>query len=436
MMAHSRKNSCFLAIIWVATLVSTRVCGEDWPGHRGLKRDGVSPEKGLAKTWPKNGPKLLWTLDKAGAGFGGPAVLGGYVFLMGTVGKEEVLHKFGPNGALEWSSPIGPIYDFQGNNWSGGPNATPTVGKGMVFCAGSQGIVAAFDAESGKLVWKIDTVAKLGAEINPIGGGPAKKGWGFCGSPLLDEGKLIVATGGQGGLITALSPASGNVLWRSVQVKDQATYGSTMVVDCLGMQVYVVATQSGAVGVSAKDGALVWRYQRETEYPDIVACTPVCVQGKILLPVGHGGDCAMLGFEAGGPNGGVKVTPAWVAKEISNNHGGFVVQGERVIGFHAKRAWTAQNLSDGKVVWSGRRNAIGSGNAILVDDKLIALAEDTGDVALIDGLGNSYKELGRFMLPKESTIRKSGGRRWTHPVVSDGKLYIRDQELLYCYDLR
>jgi outer membrane protein assembly factor BamB len=113
-----------------------------------------------------------------------------------------------------------------------------------------------------------------------------------------------------------------------------------------------------------------------------------------------------------------------------------VVQGERVIGFHAKRAWTAQNLSDGKVIWSGRRNAIGSGNAILVDGKLIALAEDTGDVALIDGLGNSYKELGRFMLPKESTIRKSGGRRWTHPVVSDGKLYIRDQELLYCYDLR
>lgn len=113
-----------------------------------------------------------------------------------------------------------------------------------------------------------------------------------------------------------------------------------------------------------------------------------------------------------------------------------MVVGDKVIGFHAKRSWTAQALADGKVVWSGRRNAIGSGNAILIDGKVIALAEDTGDVALIDGKGSAYKELGRFTLPKESAIRKSGGRRWTHPVVSDGKLYLRDQDLLFCYDLR
>lgn len=203
---------------------------------------------------------------------------------------------------------------------------------------------------------------------------PPKKGWGFCGSPLLDGEKLIVATGGPGGLITALEASTGKVLWRSEKVKDQATYGSVIGFECMGQPVYAVATQTGAVAVSAKDGSPVWRYQREAEYPDIVACTPVVVGEKLLLPVGHGGDCALLVFSSGA-EGKIEVKPAWVAKEISNNHGGFVVSGDRVFGFHAKRAWTAQNLADGKVLWSGRRNALGSGNAILVDGKVIALAE-------------------------------------------------------------
>lgn len=409
--------------------------GDDWPGYRGPKRDGVSAEKGLFASWPKSGPKLVWTVDKAGAGFGGPAVVQGATFLLGTVDKEEALHKVNADGKVLWSSIIGPVFDFQGNNWSGGPNATPTVGKNLVFCQGSQGILAAFNVETGLQVWKLDTVAQLGAEVNPIGGGPPKKGWGFCGSPLLDGEKLIVATGGPGGLFTALEASTGKVLWRSEKVKDQATYGSVIGFECMGQPVYAVATQTGAVAVSAKDGSPVWRYQREAEYPDIVACTPVVVGEKLLLPVGHGGDCALLVFSSGA-EGKIEVKPAWVAKEISNNHGGFVVSGDRVFGFHAKRAWTAQNLADGKVLWSGRRNALGSGNAILVDGKVIALAEDTGEVALIDPAGGAYKELGKFTLPKESTIRKSGGRRWTHPVVANGKLYLRDQELLFCYELR
>lgn len=408
---------------------------EDWPGYRGPNRDGSSAEKGVASSWPKSGPKLAWTFDKAGSGLSGPAVVGGQVFLLGTVDKNEVLFKIGPDGKQAWSAPIGPVYDFQGNSWSGGPNATPTVGKNLVFCQGSQGILAAFDIATGKEVWKTDTSAELGAEVNPIGGGPAKKGWGFCGSPLVDGDKLIVATGGAGGLITSFDAGTGKIVWRSKEFKDQATYGSVMQFDCLGEKVYAVAVQNGAVAVSAKDGQPVWKYQRDSDYPDIVACTPVAVEGKLLLPVGHGGDCALLAFSKGA-DGKVEAKPVWVAKEISCNHGGFVVVGDKVIGFHAKRSWTSQALADGKVVWSGRRNAIGSGNAILVDGKVIALAEDTGDVALIDGKGAAYKELGRFTLPKESAIRKSGGRRWTHPVVSDGKLYLRDQELLFCYDIR
>ena len=386
-------------------------------------------------SWPKSGPKLIWTLDKAGAGFSGPAVVGGFTYLMGTSDKEEVLHKISPEGKVLWSSPIGPIFDFQGNNWSGGPNATPTIGKKLAYCQGSQGTLAAFDLETGKQIWKLDTVSDLAAEVNPIGGGPAKKGWGFCGSPLLDGDKLVIAPGGPGGLFTALNAATGKVIWRSEKVKDQATYGSVIAFECLGQPVYAVATQSGAVAVFAKDGAPAWRYQREAAYPDIVACTPVIVGGKLLLPVGHGGDCALLGFstESGGK---IEVKPEWTAKEISNNHGGFVVSGERVIGFHAKRAWTAQNLSDGKIIWSGRRNALGSGNCILVDGKVIAFAEDSGEVALIEANGPAYKEMGKFTLPKESAIRKSGGRRWTHPVVADGKMYLRDQELLFCFELR
>lgn len=415
--------------IIIGLLAGSDLIAADWPGHRGPARDGVSSETGFSP-WPKEGPPLRWTFNKAGAGYGSPAVSNGIIYLLGTREKNEVALAIDASGKELWSSVIGPIYDFQGNSWSGGPNATPTLADGKVFAQGSQGILVCFEAASGKQVWSIDLVKELGAEVNPVGGGPAKMGWGFSASPLRDKDSLIFTTGGSGGLFTSVDPATGKVKWRSANLKIQATYGSVAVGEFDGMRQYMVMTQNGAAAVKASDGVTAWQYKREADYPDIVAGTPVVTPSGIYISAGYGGEATLLKPTAKG------VEAVWSAKEISSNLGGFVISGKHAFGFHGKRSWACQELENGNVAWTGKRNALGSGSAILADGKLIAMAEDTGAVAMIQADPAGYKELSRFTLPVESAIRKTSGRRWTHPVLSDGNLFLRDQELLFCYKIR
>lgn len=411
-------------------LLGTGILGAaDWPGHRGPARNGTSTETGLAP-WPKDGPPLQWTFKGAGAGYGSPAISKGVVYLLGTRDKNEVAQAIDANGKELWSSVIGPIYDFQGNSWSGGPNATPTVADGRVYAQGSQGILACFDASTGKKAWAVDLAGQLGGEVNPVGGGPAKMGWGFSASPLRDMDSLVVAPGGAGGLFAALDPVTGKVKWRSPGLKTQATYGSVAVGDFGGVRQYMVMTQNGAAAVRASDGTACWEYKRDADYPDIVAGTPVVTPGGVYISAGYGGEATLLKPSAAG------VEAVWSAKEISSNLGGYVIHGKHAYGFHGKRSWACQEIDTGMVAWTGKRNSLGSGSAILADGKLIAMAEDTGIIAMIQADPAGYKELARFTLPAESTIRKTGGRRWTHPALSNGYLFLRDQELLFCYKVR
>lgn len=423
-------NRSWKAVALALGLIGTgTLTAADWPGHRGPTRDGVSSETGLSP-WPKEGPPLRWVFNKAGAGYGSPAISKGTIYLLGTREKNEIALAIDPSGKELWSAVIGPIFDFQGNSWSGGPNATPTVADGKVYAQGSQGILACFDATSGKQIWLVDLVKELKAEINPVGGGPAKMGWGFSASPLRDKDNLIVATGGAGGLFSALDPDTGKVKWRSTDLKVQATYGSVSVGEFGGMRQYIVMTQNGAASVKAVDGSTAWQYKREADYPDIVACTPVMTSNGIFISAGYGGEATLLKPTSNG------VDTVWSAKEISSNLGGFVISGKHAYGFHGKRSWACQDLETGNVTWTGKRNALGSGNAIFADGKLIAMAEDSGAVAMIQADRSAYKELARFTLPAESATRKTGGRRWTHPALSDGNLFLRDQELLFCFKLR
>lgn len=425
----SRPLNAFMGTFGLWLIISPMTRAADWPGLRGLARDGVSAETGLV-AWPKNGPALKWTFNAAGAGYGSPAVVNGTVYLLGTKEKNEVVLAIDGSGKELWSTVIGPIFDFQGNSWSGGPNATPTVADGRVYAQGSQGILLCVDATSGKNIWSVDLAKELAAEVNPVGGGPAKIGWGFSASPLRDQTRLVVATGGQGGLFTSLDPATGKVQWRSDSLKVQATYGSVTVGTFGGVRQYITMTQNGAAAVNASDGSTAWVYKRDADYPDIVACTPVITPSGVYITAGYGGEATLLKVAA------KSAEPVWSAKEISSNLGGFVISGKYAFGFHGKRSWACQDLEYGNAVWTGKRNALGSGSAILADGKLIAMAEDTGAVALIQADSASYKELSRFNLPVESAIRKSGGRRWTHPALSDGLLFLRDQELLFCYKVR
>lgn len=428
------KLKDLLSFAVLGSILSTTVNADDWSGFRNSDRTGNSKETGLQAAWPKSGPKAAWVFKNAGAGYSGPAIVGNHVYLMGAREGKELLFKLDANGKELWALELGAMFDFNGNTFSGGPNSTPTVDGNLVFGLGSQGILICADSQTGKLVWKKDLPKEMNAEVNPVGGGPDKMGWGFCWSPIVDGENLICVPGGKDGMIAALDKKSGKEVWRSKDTSYQATYASPVLANIQGTKMVVQMTQKGAVGVDASTGKLLWEYKRDTDYPDVVCPTPIVNGNSVIISAGFGAGMDGLSIVKGGA--GFEAKQLFAKKEIANDNGGVVLVGKHLYGFHLKRAWECVEAETGKVAWTSARRALGAGSVISADGRLYLLTEDSGEVAMLTANSEGYKEISKFTLPELSKIRKSRGRIWTHPAISNGKLYIRDQELLYCFDIK
>jgi outer membrane protein assembly factor BamB len=409
----------------------------DWPQWRGPDRSGVSRETGLLQMWPKGGPRLVWTYEGAGTGFSGPAIVGGRLYIMGARQDTEFLLAVDDQGKEAWSAKIGPVFDFKTNAWSRGPNATPTVDGELVYGLGSQGDLVCVKAADGKEVWRRSMPKELGGEINPVGGGPEKMGWGYSWSPLVEGDLLICAPGGPKGLLAALDKKSGKVRWRSKESAAgksyEGNYSSPVAADIGGVRQIIQMTQEGAIGVSAKDGSVLWTYTREDPFPDVVCPTPI-VQGNQVYLTAWGGGATLLTIEGGGNK--FKATEAYQEKEIANRHGGVVLVGKYVYGYHEVRSWDCQEFASGRVKWAERgRRALPAGTLSAADGLLYCLGEQ-GEVALLEPNPAKYVERSRFTLPRESAQRKSSGKVWVPPVIANGRLYLRDQELVFCYKIK
>jgi outer membrane protein assembly factor BamB len=406
----------------------------DWPQLRGPDRSGVSQETGLLKTWPRTGPKLVWTYANAGTGFAGMAVVAGRVYTMGCRGTTEYVLALDAKGQELWSARIGPLFDFDINRWSRGPNATPAVDGGRVYALGSQGVLVCVDAARGTVLWQKDLPRELGAEVNPVGGAPAGKGWGFAWSPLVDGRQLICTPGGPRGLLAGLDKMTGEVLWRSKEVTAQATYSSPILAEVSGTRQVIQVTQDGVVGVAVKDGTLLWQYKREDPYPEFVCPTPVCRGNRVYVTAGWGAGCDLIELTPAGQK--FTARAVYSEKEIANRLGGVVLVGDSLYGYHDTRAWECQDFATGAIKWSARgRRALGLGSVIAADGSLYCLAEN-GEAALLQASPEKYTQQGRFKLPRESSQRKEGGKVWTYPSLADGHLYLRDQELIFCYRIK
>jgi outer membrane protein assembly factor BamB len=412
----------------------------DWPQWCGPNRDGHSKETGLLKKWPKDGPELVWTFDKAGAGYAGPAVVGGKVYLMGARDQTEYLFALDGKGRELWSARIGPVYDFKSNRWSRGPNATPTVDGDLMFALGSQGELVCVDT-GGKERWRKNMAKDLGGQISNVGGGPEGMGWGFSWSPLVDGEQLICVPGGEQGLLAALNKKTGEVIWRSKGVKDRCTYSSPILATFGGVKQYIQQTNAGIVAVEAKTGDVLWYYKRKRPWNDVVCPTPLRRGDRIYATATTNGGCSLIQVKSTGAK--FEIEEVYSAKLISNYHGGVVQVGKYVYGYHGDREWACQDFAaGGDNKWEPGPKALGGdgsgGSLICADGRLYCLSEndDTGVAGMLEPNPEKYTEISRFALPRKSALRKERGGVWTHPVIADGKLYLRDQELIFCYKVK
>lgn len=403
-----------------AAVLGTTILGgfamADWPQWRGPDRTDISKEKGLLAEWPGDGPKVDWIYKEGGLGYAGFAVVGDSLYTMGARGDVEMLIALSAaDGKQKWAVPIGALLT---NGWGDGPRGTPTIDGDFVYTLSGQGNLICAKTSDGSVVWK--------ASMRDLGG--RTPNWGYTESPLVDGGKVVVTPGGAKGAVAAFDKASGQLLWQSKEFVEPAQYASIIAVDHNDKRQYVQLTMSKIVGLDAETGAVLW----VTDFPGKTAVipTPIFHEGNVYVAAGYGVGCKMINVGEGN-----KVSEVYRNDVMVNHHGGVVLVGDHLYGYSDKGGWTCQDFKTGKQVWAERR-ALGKGAVTYADGKLYLLGESDGQVVLIDASPAGWKEHGRFTLTPQTTNRNPKGKIWTHPVIANGKMYLRDQELIYCFDVK
>jgi outer membrane protein assembly factor BamB len=414
-----KTRPLFLLAACLCVILTARAA--DYPQWRGADRTDVSNETGLLKTWPKEGPKLLWTYKDAGAGYSGPSVVGDRLYCVGADAKHEFAFALDvKKGEKLWSTDFSPGFTQDRGD---GPRGNPTVDGDHVYVMGGGGQLACLKTD-GTLVWS--------KNLNKDLGGQMMSGWGNSESVLVDGDQVVCTPGGKNGTLAALNKLTGEVIWRSKDSTDPAAYSSVIVATYNNVRQYVQMTGKGVIGVAPKDGKVLWHYT-EGEYKTAVIPTPVYRDGEVFITRGYGVGCDMIKLT---PNddGTFKAEKAYANKNMVNHHGGVVLIGDDLYGYSDSKGWICQDFKSGDVKWSDK--SLGKGSVTCADGMLYCYDESTGTVALDEVSTAAWKETGRFNLPEKSDLHKGQVRYWTHPVVSNGRLYVRDQNLLFCFDVK
>jgi len=427
-------SSIYLAVVALSLVAPAPKGGAakgDWPQWRGPNRDGHSAATGLLTKWPEGGPKLLWKIDKLGPGFGSPALAGGRLFILGSTteddgGKEIALCLEPVSGKEHWRAEVGAFYN---NGWGSGPRSTPTVDGEQVYVLGARGDLHCLNIQDGKKVWSKNLVTDFGGGI---------PNWGYSESVLIDGDRLICTPGGNKGALASLDKKTGEVKWRSEDLKDSAGYASVVPSTGGGTLQYITQTMQSVCGVRADDGKLLWR-RADMRYAVAVIPTPIVYKDHVFVTAGYGAGCEVLKLSKDGE--GVKAEKVYTSKVITNHHGGVIRVGEHVYGHSDQNSqWVCLEFlkpggEDGPdPAWTSKK--LGKGSVSYADGHLYCYSEDKGELALVKADPEEWKEAGRLVVPEKSKLRPSTrGKVWTHPVIADGKLYLRDYEWLFCYDL-
>jgi outer membrane protein assembly factor BamB len=394
----------------------------DWPQWRGPDRTDISKETGLLRTWPSAGPTVLWTNTNAGVGYSGVAVVGDRIYSMGARGRIEYVYALdGRTGKELWSAPVGDIFT---ESHGDGPRCTPTVDGDLLYALGGKSDLVCVETAQGKVRWQTNLRKNLGGDL--------MSGWGYTESPLVDGDKLICTPGGARGTLAALDKKTGKVLWRSKGLTDRAAHSSAISADVGNVHQYIQLTDKAIVGVAADDGRLLWRHVRDG-FRIAVIPTPIFHDDYVYATAGYGAGCTLLKLTADGKS--VNAEVVYENKNLANHHGGVVLMGEHIYGHTDGKGWVCQNFRTGDIVWAERKK-LGKGSVTFADGRLFCYSEDQGTLVSVEATPDGWKETGRFKLPRESTKRKPSGKFWTHPVIANGRLYLRDQDLLFCFDLK
>jgi len=410
---------CRLAITMIGSCLAALVLGfaqapvptaTEWSQWRGANRDGVSAETGLLKQWPSGGPSRVWQGTGAGTGYSSFSSSSGRLYTIGARDDIEYVMAFDrASGRKLWETPNGRRFR---NEQGDGPRSTPTTEGDVIYAFGGSGELACLDAATGRKVWSVNVVQQFGGST-PY--------WGYSESPLIVGDRIIINAGGRRSALVAVNKATGAALWQ--QPGDDAGYSSPMLLRTGSLQQVVFFTAERGLAVDPRDGRLLWSYDRAANGTANIA-TPIVRGNRVFLSSDYGTGAALLDVRASGNL--ASASEVYFTRDMRNHHASSVLVGSHLYGFSSS-ILTAMVFDTGTVAW--RNRSVGKGSLIYADERLYLYSEN-GIVGLADASADGYVERGRF------TLSTGNASTWSHPVISNGLLILRDQDRVYAYDVR
>lgn len=399
-----------LTVCAASLLLCTEALAADWPTFLGSDRNGLSPDTGLLKQWPSEGPALLWKNERIGPGWSSVALVGGAVYTTGNDGENQMLICLDDKtGQEKWRAAQGPK---SSHNKYGGARATPTVDGDRIYLTGGDGHLTCQSAKDGKLVWKKNLRGDLGGKVG---------GWQYAESVTL-LGKLAIVTPGGEHPVVALDKLTGNKVWVSDKPAT-AGYASLVPLTLNNSTVLINGTQSGLLVIDAQTGKEIYR-NPFAENNVANAPTPAFSDGYLFWAVGYrkGGICLKVANSAGKWS----FADAWTTADFACHPGNYVAVKGHAYG-KGKGGLVCADLKTGQTLWTERG---GAGQVTWADGLLYSFADQGGKLTLIDP---SAPEGSRV----KGSVQVAGtGSSWSHPVVINGRLYVRYDTNLYCFDVK
>lgn len=410
-------------VLVVAVAMWPTICqAADWPQWRGPNRNGVSGDTGLLNRWPKGGPRRVRTITGLGNGYASQVIAAGRIITIGKDGQMVFARCFSEaDGKLLWSTRIGQT----------GRKAlsTPTIDSERVYALDPDGNLHCLSVSDGKVIWKRSFAGEFGGRL--------QNGRGFAESPLIDGDALVGTPGGAEHTMVLLDKMSGEVRWSCAvepfgpRGRVGAGFSSAVALTVDGVRVYVQFIGHGLIGVRAKDGKFLWGYNK-IAIPQANIPTPVVVGSRVFAANGYNCGSALLKLSGDG-RGGVKMEEEYHlrGREFQNHHGGFVHVDGCIYGGHGSNNGlpTCLELASGDVLWKRRGPGSGSASVIYADGHLY-MKYSNGTIALVEASSEGYRLKGSFRM--EGAANDS----WSHPVLANGRLLLRENDALHVYDVR
>lgn len=402
----------------------------DWPQWRGPQRDAHAAPQLLAQSWPDDGPALKWESNQMGRGYSSMSIVDGRLFTMGA--DEQSCFAMcldSPTGKNMWKTKVSRAGGDDDYNvgWGAGPRSTPTVDGNQVFVLSDVGIVTALKKDSGDVLWSVDLVKEYNGQIPK---------WGYSESILIDGDRIIVCPGGANFMV-GLDRQTGRLLWQSRGYDAPAHYVSVIKGTLGGISYYVTASNKGVVAFDSQNGNKL--FEDPTTGNNVATIpTPIVTGDLIYHTSDYGAGNVLLKLTAAG--GTIRADQVYHldGKTMMNHHGGVVLVDQVIYGFTKANGgtWMAQDLPSGDTLWEEKLRGNKSGSIAYADGRLYCYNDGDGTVILVEPSRKGFQAKGTLTLPKQTSIPRDRGAIWAHPVIANQTLFIRDQDLLFAYEIK